>query len=58
MPGDCGYNRSSSDHVIDTSTIGVAAAGIVSTLLTSAGLGYIDAPVSGGVAGARARTLM
>jgi 3-hydroxyisobutyrate dehydrogenase len=45
-------------HVIDTSTIGVAAAGIVSTLLTSAGLGYIDAPVSGGVAGARARTLM
>lgn len=45
-------------HVIDTSTIGEAAVGIVSKLLTHAGLGFVDAPVSGGVAGARARTLM
>jgi 3-hydroxyisobutyrate dehydrogenase len=44
--------------VIDTSTIGGVAVGIVSKLLTRAGLGFVDAPVSGGVAGARARTLM
>ncbi|MDH6436725.1 3-hydroxyisobutyrate dehydrogenase [Streptomyces sp. SAI-144] len=45
-------------HVIDTSTIGVAAARSVADLLAEAGVGYVDAPVSGGVAGARARTLM
>jgi 3-hydroxyisobutyrate dehydrogenase-like beta-hydroxyacid dehydrogenase len=44
-------------HVVDTSTIGVAAAREVDGLLAAAGLGYVDAPVSGGVAGARARTL-
>jgi 3-hydroxyisobutyrate dehydrogenase-like beta-hydroxyacid dehydrogenase len=44
-------------HVIDTSTIGVAAARIIDGLLAAAGIGYVDAPVSGGVAGARARTL-
>jgi 3-hydroxyisobutyrate dehydrogenase len=44
-------------HVLDTSTIGVAAAREVDGLLAAAGLGYVDAPVSGGVAGARARTL-
>jgi 3-hydroxyisobutyrate dehydrogenase len=44
-------------HVVDTSTIGVVAARQIDGLLAAAGLGYIDAPVSGGVAGARARTL-
>ena len=44
-------------HVVDTSTIGVAAARLVESLLTSSDVAYVDAPVSGGVAGARARTL-
>lgn len=44
-------------HVVDTSTIGVRAAETISALLAEAGIGYVDAPVSGGVAGARARTL-
>lgn len=44
-------------YVIDTSTIGVAAASEIETLLAAAGITYVDAPVSGGVAGARARTL-
>ena len=44
-------------HVVDTSTIGVAAARVVEGLLSAEGVGYVDAPVSGGVAGARARTL-
>jgi 3-hydroxyisobutyrate dehydrogenase len=44
-------------HVVDTSTIGVAAAQAIDELLGTAGVGYVDAPVSGGVAGARARTL-
>jgi len=44
-------------HVVDTSTVGVAAAEVVDGLLSAAGIGYVDAPVSGGVAGARARTL-
>jgi 3-hydroxyisobutyrate dehydrogenase-like beta-hydroxyacid dehydrogenase len=44
-------------HVVDTSTIGVAAARANEDLLSAAGIGYVDAPVSGGVAGARARTL-
>jgi 3-hydroxyisobutyrate dehydrogenase-like beta-hydroxyacid dehydrogenase len=43
--------------VVDTSTIGVAAARVVDGLLAADGIGYVDAPVSGGVAGARARTL-
>ncbi|MDX3230350.1 NAD(P)-binding domain-containing protein [Streptomyces sp. ME19-01-6] len=41
-------------HVVDTSTVGVAAA----RMLSAMGLAYVDAPVSGGVAGARRRTLM
>ncbi|MEV0580215.1 NAD(P)-dependent oxidoreductase [Streptomyces sp. NPDC050392] len=41
-------------HVVDTSTVGVSAAGA----LAGMGLAYVDAPVSGGVAGARMRTLM
>jgi 3-hydroxyisobutyrate dehydrogenase len=44
-------------HVVDTSTIGVTAARSIDTLLADAGVAYVDAPVSGGVAGARARTL-
>jgi 3-hydroxyisobutyrate dehydrogenase len=46
-----------SAHVVDTSTIGVAAAREIAGLLAADGIGYVDAPVSGGVAGARARTL-
>jgi 3-hydroxyisobutyrate dehydrogenase-like beta-hydroxyacid dehydrogenase len=44
-------------HVVDTSTIGVAAARSVEAVLADGGIAYVDAPVSGGVAGARARTL-
>ena len=44
-------------QVVDTSTIGVAAARVVDRLLAAAHIDYVDAPVSGGVAGARARTL-
>ena len=43
--------------VVDTSTIGVASARSIDALLAAAGVGYVDAPVSGGAAGARARTL-
>jgi 3-hydroxyisobutyrate dehydrogenase-like beta-hydroxyacid dehydrogenase len=43
--------------VVDTSTIGVTAARTIDALLSTAGIAYVDAPVSGGVAGARARTL-
>ncbi len=49
------YRRAT--HVVDTSTIGVAAASAVAERLAEAGVGYVDAPVSGGRAGARARTL-
>jgi 3-hydroxyisobutyrate dehydrogenase len=45
-------------HVVDTSTIGVDASRKIESLLGAADIGYIDAPVSGGVAGARARTLL
>jgi 3-hydroxyisobutyrate dehydrogenase-like beta-hydroxyacid dehydrogenase len=44
-------------HVVDTSTVGVTAARDIDSLLAEHGVGYTDAPVSGGVAGARARTL-
>jgi 3-hydroxyisobutyrate dehydrogenase-like beta-hydroxyacid dehydrogenase len=44
-------------HVVDTSTVGVAASRHVDALLADDGIVYVDAPVSGGVAGARARTL-
>jgi 3-hydroxyisobutyrate dehydrogenase-like beta-hydroxyacid dehydrogenase len=44
-------------HVVDTSTIGITAARSNARMLAGAGIGYVDAPVSGGVAGARARTL-
>ncbi|MFI9833171.1 NAD(P)-dependent oxidoreductase [Streptomyces sp. NPDC051913] len=44
-------------QVVDTSTIGVTAARAVAALLAGEKVGYVDAPVSGGVAGAKARTL-
>jgi 3-hydroxyisobutyrate dehydrogenase-like beta-hydroxyacid dehydrogenase len=44
-------------HVVDTSTIGTAAAETIATLLAEHDVAYVDAPVSGGLAGARARTL-
>jgi 3-hydroxyisobutyrate dehydrogenase-like beta-hydroxyacid dehydrogenase len=47
----------STTTVVETSTIGVAAARRIEGILSAAGIGYVDAPVSGGVAGARARTL-
>lgn len=45
------------ESVVDTSTIGVGAARHIDGLFSAAGIGYVDAAVSGGVAGARARTL-
>ncbi len=47
----------STTHVVDTSTVGVPAAEAIGALLADAGIELVDAPVSGGVAGARARTL-
>jgi 3-hydroxyisobutyrate dehydrogenase-like beta-hydroxyacid dehydrogenase len=44
-------------HVVDTSTVGPHAALAIAALLADADVEYVDAPVSGGVAGARARTL-
>jgi 3-hydroxyisobutyrate dehydrogenase len=44
-------------HVVDTSTVGVRSAQALGASLDDAGVGYVDAPVSGGVDGARARTL-
>jgi 3-hydroxyisobutyrate dehydrogenase len=43
--------------VIDTSTIGIAAARSVAEILAAAGIEFIDAPVSGGTAGADKATL-
>jgi 3-hydroxyisobutyrate dehydrogenase len=43
--------------VIDTSTIGIAAARGAAEILAAAGIEYIDAPVSGGTAGADKATL-
>lgn len=51
-------DRSRVDLVIETSTIGVDAARAIDRALTADEVDYVDAPVSGGVAGARARTLM
>ena len=44
-------------HVVDTSTIGVRTAAVLAEMLADSGLTFVDAPVSGGVAGAKARTL-
>jgi 3-hydroxyisobutyrate dehydrogenase len=43
--------------VVDTSTIGVAAARNIQQALAGAGIEFIDAPVSGGTAGAAAGTI-
>ncbi|HEY1246241.1 MAG TPA: NAD(P)-dependent oxidoreductase [Hyphomicrobiaceae bacterium] len=43
--------------VIDTSTIGIAAARNVAGILAAAGIAFVDAPVSGGTAGADKATL-
>ena len=43
--------------IIDLSTIGIAAAQHIHTLCTAANLNFIDCPVSGGVAGAKAGTV-
>jgi 3-hydroxyisobutyrate dehydrogenase-like beta-hydroxyacid dehydrogenase len=45
-------------QVVDTSTIGVAAARRNGEELAAQRIGYLDAPVSGGISGARKRTLM
>jgi 3-hydroxyisobutyrate dehydrogenase-like beta-hydroxyacid dehydrogenase len=45
------------DLVIDTSTIGMQAAREAAALLDAEGIAYVDAPVSGGVAGAEAASL-
>ncbi len=44
-------------RVVDTSTIGIAQARRIHGRLAAAGIEYVDAPVSGGVAGARAGTV-
>jgi 3-hydroxyisobutyrate dehydrogenase-like beta-hydroxyacid dehydrogenase len=43
--------------VIDSSTIGMSAARAAHQLLEAEGIGYVDAPVSGGVVGAEAASL-
>jgi 3-hydroxyisobutyrate dehydrogenase-like beta-hydroxyacid dehydrogenase len=43
--------------VIDTSTIGIAAARSAAEILGAAGIEFVDAPVSGGTAGAEKATL-
>ena len=45
------------DLVIDTSTIGIKAAREVAARLAEKGIDYVDAPVSGGTAGAEAGSL-
>jgi 3-hydroxyisobutyrate dehydrogenase len=45
-------------HVVDTSTIGPPTARRLAEVCAAGGVAYVDAPVSGGVAGARARTLL
>ncbi len=45
------------EQIVDTSTVGLAATEAIGALLGAADVGYVDAPVSGGAAGARARTL-
>jgi 3-hydroxyisobutyrate dehydrogenase len=45
------------DVVIDTSTIGIDAARTAAEVLAPSGVAYVDAPVSGGVSGAKAGSL-
>jgi len=44
-------------HIVDTSTVGLEAARSIAQFAAGAGFAYVDAPVSGGVAGAQARSL-
>jgi len=44
--------------IVDTSTVGAQASKTIASMLASKEIGYVDAPVSGGAAGARARTLV
>ena len=57
----CGELASASPRslstIIDTSTIGIPAAQRIAEQMNRAGIEYIDAPVSGGVAGAKAGTV-
>lgn len=46
------------DLVIDTSTVGVRAAEALHARLQDEGVDLVDAPVSGGIAGAKSRTLL
>jgi 3-hydroxyisobutyrate dehydrogenase-like beta-hydroxyacid dehydrogenase len=55
--GIAAAERRRADKIIDTSTIGPDAARTIAALLAEHGIGYVDAPVSGGVASARVRTL-
>ncbi|MDA1100403.1 MAG: NAD(P)-dependent oxidoreductase [Proteobacteria bacterium] len=50
-------NQRAVSTIIDTSTIGVAAAKAVHSRLAGSDLAYMDAPVSGGIAGASAGSL-
>ena len=50
-------NQRAVSTIVDTSTIGVAAAQAVHGRLAGADLAYMDAPVSGGIAGAAAGSL-
>ena len=43
--------------IIDTSTIGIKAAEAIAAILAKAGIAFVDAPVSGGTAGADKATL-
>lgn len=57
----CGQIRDTADRqvktVVDLSTIGIAAARECASLLGEVGVAYVDAPVSGGVAGASSGSL-
>jgi 3-hydroxyisobutyrate dehydrogenase len=53
----CAANDAVLDTLIDLSTIGPKAATAAASLLQSAGVTYCDGPVSGGAAGARAKTI-
>jgi 3-hydroxyisobutyrate dehydrogenase-like beta-hydroxyacid dehydrogenase len=56
--GSDGVEQGSAIRVyVDLSTTGAVVAGEVATRLAARGIDVLDAPISGGVAGARARTL-
>jgi 3-hydroxyisobutyrate dehydrogenase-like beta-hydroxyacid dehydrogenase len=55
--GIAATNGRATTAVVDTSTVGVAAARAIGAALAASGIEYVDAPVSGGPAGARTRTL-